>query len=738
MQDRAMFRNDPLDDVDEISGTVERVTFRNEENGWSVIRFNLEPSGNTTVTGSFTSVNPGEHLTITGKWTDHQKFGRQFEMSNYRISAPATLSGMEKYLSSGLIPGIGPAFARKIIKHFGNEIFEVLNENPERVGEVPGIGKKKAASFKTAFESQKAIQNLMMWLQDHGVSPNLAIRIYREYDDNAIRVLKENPYTLADDLFGVGFIKADQIAKKLGMEEADPRRHQAGIQYILKEGANDGHMYIPRENLLTSAEELLNSDFNSINEALLALIKKEKVVLDDDRIYLWWMYEYETGIAEILSSMGQRKSKKYDKGEIQNLIAKIQRVENMSLAEEQLNAVEQAVINQCMVITGGPGTGKSTTVKVIVRAFERMGKNVRLASPTGRAAKRLEEASGRPASTIHRLLEYHPKNGFQRDADTPLDCRVVIVDEASMIDAPLMYHLLRALPPGCRLILVGDVDQLPSVGPGLILKDIINSEIVVVSRLTEIFRQAAGSLIVTNAHRINSGGKPQWSWDEGKKDMSWIRIQRESDDEERSLVASRIADKVINSIAGQLSKKFDPLTEIQVLTPMHAGPAGAKELNRRLQESCNPKSPDKAELLVGDRIFRLGDRVMQIRNNYELDVFNGDIGSIVRIDTREGMVTVQFDRDVAYKRSDLDELLHAYAITVHKSQGSEYPCVVIPITTSHWIMLQRNLIYTAMTRAKQYCLFVGQSEALFRAIKNTETGVRHTYLRERLALGMNS
>jgi len=712
----------PADELDELHGTVERITFRNDENGYTVARFGVDGAGQATIVGRFPSINEGEHLTVSGRWVDHQRFGRQFEVSQSRMSAPATMKGMEKYLASGLVPGIGPAFAKKIVKHFGNDIFEVIEKAPERLREVPGIGAKRAGSLAEAFRKQRAIRNLMIFLQDHDVSPTIAVKIYKEYGDESLRVLKENPYTLADDIFGVGFRTADVVAQKLGMPKDDPRRHRAGIRYILKEATDDGHVYLPREQLLITGEELLEADVDSMDEAVRHLIATGDVIDDHGRVYLEFLHKAEGVIAEVLGKRSAGRVKSYQEDALLAKIAQIQRIENLMLAEQQRRAVVAAYENQCLVITGGPGTGKSTTVRVVVRLFEQLGKNVRLASPTGRAAKRLEEACGRPASTIHRLLEYHPQKGFGRNADAQLDCKVLVVDEASMLDVPLMYYLLRALPGGARLILVGDVDQLPSVGPGCVLRDIIDSGVVAVVQLTEIFRQAAGSLIITNAHRINSGEGPTFDPADGRKDFRLVK------EEEKDL----IGDRVIELVREKLTKKFNPLTDIQVLTPMHAGSAGARELNRRLQETCNPPSEKKAELRLGDRIFRVGDRVMQVRNNYELEVFNGDIGCIIDIDDREGMIAVEYDRVVRYRRSDLDELQLAYAITVHKSQGSEYPCVVVPLTTAHWIMLQRNLLYTAVTRAKEFCLLVGQRKALWRAIRNAQTVERYTNLRMRL------
>jgi len=592
---------------------------------------------------------------------------------------------------------------------------------------VPGIGVKRAGSLAEAFRKQKAIRELMIFLQEHDVSPSIAVKIYKEYGDDAVRVLNENPYTLADDLFGVGFRTADVVARKLGMEKDDPRRYRAGVRYILLESSKDGHVYFPREELLRIGEELLEADVESLDDAVKHLVETDKAVDDHGRVYLKFLYDAEREIAKILSKLSRGKVKEYKKDALKARLEKIQTVENISLAREQLKSVVKAYENQCLVITGGPGTGKSTTVKVIVRLFEQLNKNVRLASPTGRAAKRLEEACGRPASTIHRLLEYHPQQGFGRNEDIPLDCKVLVVDEASMLDVPLMFYLLRALPGNARLILVGDVDQLPSVGPGCVLRDIIDSGTVPTVELTEIFRQAAGSLIVSNAHRINQGEGPRFDAEDNDKDFRWRK------EEDKDI----IGDRVIETIQKGLIKRFNPLKDIQVLTPMHAGPSGARELNRRLQETCNPPKDGRDEITVGDRIFRVNDRVMQIRNNYELEVFNGDIGTVLEIDNREGAVKVLFDKVVRYKRSDLDELVLAYAITVHKSQGSEYPCVVVPLTTSHWIMLQRNLLYTAITRAKEYCVLVGQRKALWRAIKNADIAERYTNLRLRLVESEN-
>ncbi len=713
---------DEYEDFEELQGVVERITYRNDENGYTVARYNIDGAGLTTIIGRFVSINDGEHLTILGKWIEHPKFGRQFEVAQSRMSAPATLKGMEKYLASGLIHGIGPKFASKIVTHFRDQIFDVIEDHPERLRGVPGIGRKRAKSLAEAFKKQKAIRGLMIFLQEHDVSATLAIKIYKEYGDEAIRVLKENPYTLADDIFRVGFRTADSVAQKLGIALDDPKRYRAGVQYILKEASGDGHCYLPRQEILTAGEELLDADVNSLDEAVKYLEEEEKVVDDSGRVYLRFLHEAEGEIANVLAKFATGKVKKYQKQVLDAKIAQIQKIEKLDLAQQQQQAVVKAFESQVVVITGGPGTGKSTTVRVIVRLFEQLNRTVRLASPTGRAAKRLEEACGRPASTIHRLLEYHPQQGFGRNADMPLDCKVLVVDEASMLDTPLMYYLIRALRPGCRLVLVGDVDQLPSVGPGTVLHDIIESGIVPVVELTEIFRQAAGSLIIRNAHRINSGKGPTYDPEGGAKDFRLVKEENRD----------AIGDQVIRVIREKLSRDFDPLNDIQVLTPMHAGNAGARELNRRLQETCNPPSGDKGELKLGDRTFREGDRVMQIRNNYDLDVFNGDIGRIVWIDKREGNVRVEYDRMVNYTRSNLDELVLAYAITVHKSQGSEYPCVVVPLTTSHWIMLQRNLLYTAITRAKKYCVLVGMRKALWQSIRNAHTNERYTNLMVRL------
>ncbi len=740
----------PVDEpgeTEEIQGIVERITYHNDENGYTVARFKIDGTGHPkedrvtmrtknggfrtttpglhTVVGRFTAINEGEHLTLLGKWIEHEKFGLQFDVSQSRMSAPPTLNGMEKYLASGLVPGIGPVFASKIVRHFKDDVFEVIEDTPERLREVPGIGRKRAGSLAESFRKQKAIRNLMIFLQDHNVSPARAVKIYKEYGDDAVRVLHDNPYTLADDIFGIGFKTADQIAQKLGMARDDPKRYRAGIKYILKEVSGDGHVYFPKQELLSHGSDLLDADVNDLGDALSFLIQSEDVVDDHGRIYIRFLHEAECRIAGIIGKLAKGKAKKFDRNALVAKIDQIQRIEKIDLAHQQVQAVIKAFKHQCLIITGGPGTGKSTTVRIIVRLFEQLQRNVSLASPTGRAAKRLEEACGRPASTIHRLLEFHPQQGFGRNADFPLDCKVLVVDEASMLDVPLMYYMLRALPAGARLILIGDVDQLPSVGPGTVLNDLIDSGVVPVVELTEIFRQAAGSLIIRNAHRINRGQGPTFDPEGGRKDFRW-----QSEDNK-----DIIGDLVIRTVAEKLSKDFDPLTEIQVLTPMHAGSAGARELNHRLQETCNPPHNSKNELKLGDRLFREGDRVMQTKNNYDLEVFNGDIGRITFIDRREGKVAIEYDRLVHYRRSDLEQLVLAYAITIHKSQGSEYPCVVFPITTAHWIMLQRNLLYTGITRAKKFCVLIGQKKALWRAIKNTRTAHRYSNLRTRLMDG---
>lgn len=708
--------------LEELSGSVHHITFRNDDNGYTVARFNTENSGLITITGKFAQITEGEQLILFGRWKQHPKFGLQFEATSYQPTVPSTLKGMEKYLASGLIPGIGPSLAKEIVKHFGNEVFKVIEETPERLKEVPGIGKVKSKSLIEAFKSQKAIRTLMMFLQEHDISSTLAIKIFKEYGNDSIRVLKTNPYELANDIFGVGFKTADRVARKLGIDKDDPRRISAGLIYVLKEASDNGHCYLPKIELLRMAGELLESDINALERSLSDLIKSSDLMPDGENIYLEFLYRAEELVAKVLGKLSTGKLKNFNREKFYSLINKIQDIDGLNLAPEQLKAVEAAYVNQCMVMTGGPGTGKSTTIRIIVRLFEQLNKNVRLASPTGRAAKRLEEATGRPASTIHRLLEYKPQRGFERNADNPLDCKVLIIDEASMVDLPLAYYLLRAIPAGCRLILVGDVDQLPSVGPGSVLKDIIESGVIPTVRLTEIFRQAQGSLIVINAHRINMGQKLYFDPDAERKDFIILK------EENREI----IGDRIIELVRDKLSKKFNPLSDIQVLSPMHAGSAGAVELNRRLQETCNPPSKQKPEIKHGDRTFRLGDRVMQIKNNYELDVFNGDIGCVVSVDPRAGTLTVRYDRDVHYSRSDLDELQLAYAITVHKSQGSEYQCVVIPMTSAHWVMLQRNLLYTAVTRAKKFCILVGQNKAIYRAISNARIGERYSGLKARL------
>ncbi len=707
-----------------LEGVVERITFQNPDNGYTVARFNpSEGGGQVTITGNLFSVQPGEYLALRGTWEEHPRFGRQFKVESYRPHIPSTLKGIERFLSSGLVHGIGPVFAKRLVQAFGKDLLDVIEKEPQRLRQVEGMGKVRCSTIVESYRRHSEIREIIIFLQSHNISTSLAAKIYNEYKDAALSVLREDPYRLADDIFGVGFQSADEIAKKLGLPEDSPKRVRAAVKYCLRKGSEEGHTYLPREELIRVVVELTNCG-EPDGESALKYLKQEGdiVIEDDERIFLKPFHIGETYIAQRIAEMAKGVVRNYNEKKLTSLISEIEHKEKLHLNEEQRQAIAACFQRQLVVITGGPGTGKSTALRILCRLFERLQKAVVLASPTGRAAKRLAEACGRDAYTIHRLLEFNPRGGgFVRNENRPLTGSVFVIDETSMLDNMVCYHLLRALPRGSRLVLVGDVDQLPSVGAGNILKDIIQSGVVHTVYLTQIFRQAEHSAIIVNAHRINKGKMPVFDGEDIKKDFRFIKREEPAE----------IAKVIVEAASGKLRRKFDPIKDIQVLCPMHNGEAGVRNLNRLLQESLNPPG-DRSELIVSGRAFRPRDRVMQIRNNYEKDVFNGDIGYIHSINIEERELIVQYDKRVHYKLSELDELLHAYAITVHKSQGSEYPVVIMPLSTQHYVMLQRNLLYTAVTRAKSLCILVGSPRALGIALRNDRLAHRYTYLKERL------
>jgi exodeoxyribonuclease V alpha subunit len=719
-----------------LQGQIERITFHNEENGFGILRLKV-PGYRELVTavGNLMSPLPGQVINATGEWTTHRKFGEQFKIVQYITLVPATVAGIEKYLGSGLIKGIGPIMAKRIVKLFGRETLDIIEESVDRLGEVEGIGEKRLGMIQKAWTDQKQIREVMVFLQGHGVSAGYATKIFRHYGNQSIEVVKENPYRLAMDIFGIGFITADKIADKLGFPKESPLRSEAGIIYVLNQLSDEGHVYYPLESLIEKSIEILGVERKIISEALSALSSVRRIVIEslpeDDEgmarettaVYLFTFHACETGIASRLNILMETRQLRRTI-ESEKAIQWVQDQLSLSLAPNQIKAVKSALECKVMVITGGPGTGKTTIIKAILTILERLDIEILMAAPTGRAAKRMSEATGREAKTIHRMLEFSPKTGrFQKDEKHPLKCDLVIVDEASMIDTILMYHLLKAVPIHSTLILVGDVNQLPSVGPGSVLKDVIDSGTVPVVRLTEIFRQAQDSSIIVNAHLINRGTMPNIeSPREGRNDFYFIR---KTEPEDVLKILLELVCKRIPSAFG-----FDPLDGIQILTPMNRGMVGTMNLNKELQKAMNPG--DYGVMRAG-RSFREQDKVMQIRNNYDKEVFNGDIGRIIQIDAENQEVIIVFDgREVVYDYSELDEVVLAYAVSVHKSQGSEYPCVVIPLLTQHYVLLQRNLLYTAITRGKKLVVVVGSKKALAIAVKNNKTQNRFTFLKTRL------
>ena len=700
---------------------VEHITYQNEKNGWSVMKVKVKGYDNlVTLSGSLLDVPVGSVLLVDGDWRVDPKYGQQFVAQSWTEVMPATLYGIEKYLGSGLVKGIGPAYAKAIVHRFGMDTIDVIENDIERLLEVPRLGKKRLEKIRDNWEKQKDIKEVMVFLQGHGVSTAFAAKIYRKYEKESISKVKENPYQLADDIWGIGFKTADSIASKMGYEKNDPRRCRSGILYALNELAEEGHVYAEPEQLVEAATKLLEAEETPVRQALASMMEAKDVIADNDVVYLPPFYHAENGSAKRLQSLLS------DTSLFNSDIAAEPEAEygvksgGIVYDEVQQAAIQKALDSKVMVLTGGPGTGKTTTTQGIIAAFKARHMSILLAAPTGRAAKRMTEATGMEAKTIHRLLEYNPMDGYKRNDENPLEGDALIVDECSMIDILLFYNLMKAIPSNMRLILVGDIDQLPSVGAGNVLRDIIDSQQIPVVRLTRIFRQAQSSRIVMNAHAINAGHFPNIK---NGLDTDFFFINQEDADEMVKLIIGLVRER--------LPKKYGyPPKEIQVLTPMQRGTVGAGNLNIELQNALNPTG---SSLARGGYTFRQGDKVMQIRNNYDKNVFNGDIGYITAVDTNERTLTVTFDsRLVEYDITELDEIVLAYAVTIHKSQGSEFPVVVMPVTMKHFVMLQRNLIYTGITRAKKICVLVGTTKALAYAIKQNTVSKRNTKLKERL------
>jgi exodeoxyribonuclease V alpha subunit len=716
-----------------LDGTLERFVFRNEESSFTVARLETPGHERVTIVGELVGVTEGLPLRLRGRWVDDKKFGRQFRVATYQLRTPETLVGIERFLGSGVIPGIGPELARRLVAHFGMDTLEVIDRTPERLVEVSGIGAQRAAKLAAAFAEQRHVQDVMVFLRGHGVSAAFAARIVKKYGKDAIRIVRANPYRLAHEIWGIGFRTADAIAEKLGIARDAPERLEAGLLHAVETSAEDGHMHLPDDELIAAAAELLGAAADALLPRLAALEQHRLVVREvlGDRgpcTMMPWAYDAEAGAANLLAALVRTPARGLSL-DVGAAIHAFEAVTSVTLANQQRRAVEAALVDKCTVITGGPGVGKTTIVKAIVHLARLVHRRVALAAPTGRAAKRLGEATMMEAMTIHRLLEFAPhEGGFQRGRDNPLDADLVVIDESSMVDAQLFSALLAAVRSEAQLILVGDIDQLPSVGAGAVLSDVIASGAATVIRLTEIFRQAAASKIVVSAHAINQGELPVLEASGGETSDFYF-IGRDDPEAARATIVELVAERIPSRFG------FNAISEIQVLAPMHRGELGTSLLNRALQERLNPASGSGAgpELTRGERTYRRGDKVMQLKNDYDKSVFNGDIGVIAAIDSEQGTIEVEFDgRLASYERAELDQLTHAYAVSVHKSQGSEYPAVVIPLATQHYMMLQRSLLYTAVTRGKKLVVIVGHRRAVAMAVRNADARRRYTWLAERV------
>lgn len=700
-----------------LEGVVQRIVYENSETGFFVARLDVPGRpGVVTFVGNLMAVSPGETIRVQGHWVDDAKWGRQLRVEHYETVLPTTVTGIEAYLSSGMIDGIGPVYAKRLVDAFGLETLRVIDEQPQRLRRVPGIGPKRAKQIREAWQEQRGIQSIMLFLQGHGISTSQAVRIYKRFGDASVAVLRENPYQLAGEVSGLGFKGADKIAMNMGLAKDAPARAEAALQYVLQEASGEGHVFLGRSELLDRTAELLEVSKEVLETPLIQLVAQRVVVCEDERLFLFPLHTAETGCVAQLKRL--RAAPLGDlRIDADRAILWVEKTQKLNLSPEQQDAVRLASANKVLVITGGPGTGKTTVIKSLVAIFEAKKQRVCLAAPTGRAAKRMEEATGKPAQTIHRLLEFSPKDGaFTRDENNPLIEEVIVIDESSMIDVQLMHSLLRAVPLKARLFLVGDVDQLPSVGPGSVLMDIIQSSVIPVVWLKTVFRQAAESGIITNAHRINRGDYPHYN----ATDFFFV---------ERKEPAKALAT-IVELVTERIPQKFglDAKRDIQVISPMHRGEAGVTQINESLQEALNARGTP-----IPRRGLRVGDKVLQTRNNYELDVYNGDVGVLTMLDDANKEVQVNYDdRGVLYGFDNLDDLTLAYAVTVHKAQGSEYPCVVLALLNQHFMLLQRNMLYTAITRGKQMVIVVGHPGAVSSAIRNTSTSRRNTRLMERL------
>ncbi len=734
-----------------LEGVLERITYANEETGYTIARVATERTGPDllTVVGPLLGAQVGESLRLTGRWSSHPKYGKQFQADSFTTVLPATIQGIRRYLGSGLIKGIGPMMAERMVAHFGVEILTIIEEQPGRLVEVHGLGPKRTRRIAEAWEEQKAIKEVMVFLSEVGVSTSIAARIYKRYAEDSISVVRSEPYRLASEVWGIGFKTADTIAQAVGIPHDSPERIKAGLQYTLSQAADNGHCYLPEPDLIRDAAKILEIDQQWIDPCLDELAAEEGVVREPvparadvtsgsvAAVYLVPFHRAErslaAGIRHLLNA-SQERLPAFAAVDWQKALGWLRNRTGQHLAAGQQEAVKLALTNKVAVLTGGPGCGKSFTIRSVVELATAKKASLVLVAPTGRAAKRLAELTGHEASTVHRLLELQPGGDPRYDRDHPLDADLVVVDECSMMDVILANKLIKAVPEGAHLLLVGDVDQLPSVGAGEVLRDLLTANTIPRVRLTQIFRQAQQSGVVLNAHRINHGQPPQLT---GYRDFYWFTCDPAA--ESGLHPAEETAKLVIDIVARRIPAKFglDPVRDVQVLTPMHRGPAGAGTLNALLQDALTPQRDGTPEKRYGDRVFRVGDKVIQLRNDYtkgKAGVFNGTVGTVIGMSLQEQTLAVLTDEDeqIDYDFAELDELAHAYAITIHRSQGSEYPAVVVPLTTSSWMMLQRNLLYTGVTRAKQLIVLVGSRRALAQAVRTPGAGRRHTALTHRL------
>ncbi len=703
---------------------VERITYQNPENGYTVLKTRVKGYKELVpVTGNLLDVNVGSVLLVEGNWKIDARYGRQFIAEKWEETLPATVYGIEKYLGSGLIKGIGPKYAKKIVQEFGTDTISVIEDNIEQLLNVGGIGRKRVEMIRESWEKQKEVKNIMLFLQENGINTSFAAKIYAHYGNKSIEKVKETPFCLADDIWGIGFKTADIIAQKLGVDKQAYIRLRSGIMYTLGELAGDGHVYAGKEQLFLKAAALLDAEEEYIIMTTDQMVKDGDLILEEDAIYLPPFYYAEIGTASKLARLAEKPQDSVSLTKCQDVFTDIGSIEdklNIKYDPLQADAIKQASVSKVMVLTGGPGTGKTTVTKGIIAMYQEQGFKILLAAPTGRAAKRMTEATGIEAKTIHRLLECKPPEGYQKNNENPLEGDVLVVDECSMIDILLMNSLLKAVPENMRLVFAGDINQLPSVGPGNVLRDIIDSGRFPVIRLNKIFRQAQSSRIIMNSHRINAGTMPDIS---NGRNTDFFFIQKETPEQ--------AAEEIVTLVKYNLPKYYKiPASQIQVLAPLQRGTAGASNLNIVLQEALNPSG---AGIRRSGYIFRQNDKVMQIKNNYDKEVFNGDIGIIERVNLEERTLIIDFDgRHIEYEDMELDEIVLAYATTIHKAQGSEYPVVVMPLLMEHYVMLQRNLVYTGITRAKKILVIVGTKKALAYSVKNLKVTERNTMLKERL------